>query len=106
MLQHFFGKNGKKKISSAEFQNMLDIIRQDILKYEFSLYASKHRDSIMTDRSGSVFTWGGRANRSTRNKISLSDFSATLISTMDLERFPFLIQNVQAIQAIPKVLMP
>ncbi|RHY30888.1 hypothetical protein DYB32_004931 [Aphanomyces invadans] len=45
LLLHFFGKNGKKKITAREFVAVVQSLKESLLRAEFDMYATK--DSVV-----------------------------------------------------------
>ncbi|OQR91807.1 hypothetical protein THRCLA_08866, partial [Thraustotheca clavata] len=76
LLNHFFGKNGKKKITSKEFIAVIQSLKEQLLKAEFDLYASQD------PKDGKKY-------------ISVHDFAVTLISCLDPKYLPSLLPRLQ-----------
>ncbi|EQC39562.1 hypothetical protein SDRG_02998 [Saprolegnia diclina VS20] len=78
LLQHFFGKHGKKKITAKEFIAVIQSLKEHLLRAEFDLYA--------TERNGV-------------KSISVHDFAVTLISCLDPKHLPSLLPRLQLLAA-------
>jgi Ca2+-binding EF-hand superfamily protein len=81
LTKYLFGRYGKKRITAQELEAALDLLRKQILKAEFDLYAKPHP--------------------SVKNQevISVHDFAITLISCFDPERLAPYLERVQALNA-------
>ncbi|OQR93031.1 hypothetical protein ACHHYP_03021 [Achlya hypogyna] len=79
LLQHFFGKHGKKKITAKEFIAVIQTLKEHLLRAEFDLYAAKSKDGAVS--------------------ISVHDFAVTLISCLDPKHLPSLLPRLQLLAA-------
>ncbi|KAF1333399.1 hypothetical protein FI667_g2784, partial [Globisporangium splendens] len=81
LTKYLFGRFGKKSIKSQDLEAVLDLLRTQILKAEFDLYAKPHP----TVKNQQV--------------ISVHDFAITLVSCFDPERLAPYLERVHALHA-------
>lgn len=81
LTKYLFGRYGKKSITSRELETALDLLRKQILKAEFDLYAKTYPSATKHE------------------VISVHDFAITLISCFDPERLAPYLDRVHALNA-------
>lgn len=88
LTKYLFGRFGTKRIKAQELETALDLLRKQILKAEFDLYAKPH-PSIKGQEA-----------------ISVHDFAVTLISCFDPERLAPYLERVQTLNASQVTVLP
>jgi calcium uptake protein 1, mitochondrial len=81
LTRYLFGRFGKNQIRASDLEAALDLLRKEILKAEFDLYAKPHP----TQKGVSV--------------ISVHDFAITLLSCFDADRLPPYLERVERLNA-------
>ncbi|ETV94290.1 hypothetical protein, variant 2 [Aphanomyces invadans] len=88
-LLHFFGKNGKKKITAREFVAVVQSLKESLLRAEFDMYATK--DSVVAGTAPSANAKEGT--------ISVHDFAVTMISCFDPKHLPAMLDRLHLLRA-------
>lgn len=82
LTKYLFGRFGKKRIKAQELEAALDLLRKQILRAEFDLYAKPYANA-----------------KTTQPVLSVHDFAITLISCFDPERLAPYLDRVHALHA-------
>ncbi|DAZ96983.1 TPA: hypothetical protein N0F65_012115 [Lagenidium giganteum] len=81
LTKYLFGRFGKKKIKATELEAALDVIRKEVLRAEFDLYAKPN------------------PQQKNQQVISVHDFAITLISCFDPDRMGPFLERAHALHA-------
>ncbi|KAF0696158.1 Aste57867_13074 [Aphanomyces stellatus] len=81
LLLHFFGKNGRKKITSKEFIAVIQSLKESLLRAEFDMYA--HVDPL----------------KKADDYVTVHDFAVTLISCFDPKHLPTMLDRLTLLRA-------
>lgn len=84
LTKYLFGTFGQK-IRAAELEAALDVLRKDLLKAEFELYAKPH------------------PSKKSVQVVSVHDFAITLLSCFDADRLPSYLERVEKLNASDEV---
>lgn len=83
LTKYLFGRFGTKRIKAQDLEAVLDLLRKQVLKAEFDLYAKPHPN----------------AKQPSQEVVSVHDFAVTLVSCFDPERLAPYLERVQALNA-------
>ncbi|TYZ57373.1 hypothetical protein PybrP1_009534 [[Pythium] brassicae (nom. inval.)] len=81
LTKYLFGRRGNKRIKAQELEAVLDLLRKQVLKAEFDLYAKPHPSAKHQE------------------VVSVHDFAITLVSCFDPERLAPYLERLQALNA-------